>query len=151
MPLGPSSIRRAKRSVIGFAVFTNALWDDFLTWKQHAMPEAYEVIAGCTRGSTIAFYEWMNPIQSPKRICWQCRGVGYYRPILMNDGEESVHFLRDVFEVRWNVISYVNWFLSIPTAELRDVRYRCVIQAPKGVFVERLDAFFYTNFNAVGK
>jgi hypothetical protein len=39
----------------------------------------------------------------------------------MNDGEESIHFVRNIFEVRWYVVSYVNWLLAISTAELRDV------------------------------
>jgi hypothetical protein len=69
----------------------------------------------------------------------------------MNDGEEPVHFIRNVFEVRRDVVSDVNWLLAIPTSELSDIRYGCIVQGPKSVFVECLDAFFYADLNAVGK
>lgn len=47
------------------------------------------------------------------------------------------------------MISHVNGFLAITPPELRDICDSHVIQGPERIFVERLDALFQTNLNAV--
>jgi hypothetical protein len=49
----------------------------------------------------------------------------------------------------WLMIAHVYGLLSIPAAELGDIRNGGVVQSPKGVLIERLDPIFQTNLNAV--
>src|ERR1700730_5639492 len=104
------------------------------------MPHTYEVIACRPRCPTVAFNKWMNPIEPPKGVCWQLGGMIHDRPVLVNYREESIHFVRNVLEVRRNVVSYVDRFFAVSASELCDIRDRSVVQRPQGVFVERFYA-----------
>ena len=113
------------------------------------MFHADEIITSCSCCSSIAFDKRVNPIQAPKSVCRDQGRVIVKGPILVYEGEKSVHEVRDFPEVRRKVVTNVNWFLAVSPAELSNVRDRYVIQGPQGVFVERLDTFLKSNFNAI--
>jgi len=50
-----------------------------------------------------------------------------------------------------NVVADVNWFFSVPAAELSNVGNRSIVKGPKRIFVKRFDALFNANLNAIGK
>ena len=73
----------------------------------------------------------------------------YNGPVLVDEGNEPVHMIGDFPVMRRTVIPDVDRFLSISTTKLGNVRDRGVIQRPKSIFIERFDALFQANFDAV--
>jgi hypothetical protein len=53
--------------------------------------------------------------------------------------------------MRRYVISDVYWFLSKPTAKLRDIRNRYVIKGPQGIFIDCSGALLKSDLYAVCK
>ena len=73
------------------------------------------------------------------------------RPILMDEGKEQVHLMRNVL-ISWrNVVAHINRLLAIPPAKLGDVRNRRIIEGPKSVFIKRFNTFFKTYLNAISE
>ncbi len=72
----------------------------------------------------------------------------YDRPVFMNDRDEAVHFIGNVSEMRWPVISNVNRALTVTSPKLSNVCDRDRIQRPQRVLVERLDALSKAYFDA---
>lgn len=71
------------------------------------------------------------------------------RPILVDDREESIHFIRNIFEMRRNMVSYVDGLFAIAAAELSNIRDRGGIERPECVLVEGFYAFLQSNLDAV--
>ena len=63
------------------------------------------------------------------------------RPVLVKQGKETIHIVRNVFEVRRRVGSYVDGLFTVTSAELCDIGNGGVIQCPKSVLVEGFDSF----------
>src|SRR5690348_56122 len=93
----------------------------------------------------------MNPVKPPKRIGGKDRRVINDRPIFMNYRKETVHLVGHILEVWRPVISHINRFFAITAPKLRNVRNRSIIEGPKCVFVECLNPFFQSNFDAIGQ
>lgn len=70
-------------------------------------------------------------------------------PILVDDGKESVHLIGDFLKVRREVIPDIDRLLAVASAKLGNIRNSRVIQGPKRVFIEELDALLQPNLNAV--
>jgi hypothetical protein len=64
-------------------------------------------------------------------------------PILMDNGKETIHLIGDFSKVRWKVIPYIDWLLTVTSSELRNIGDSRVVQSPKGVFIEKLDSLLY--------
>jgi hypothetical protein len=47
------------------------------------------------------------------------------------------------------MVAHINRLFAIPPAKLSDVRDCRIIERPKGVFIERFDAFLKTYLNAI--
>ncbi len=73
------------------------------------------------------------------------------RPIFMNYRKETIHLVGHILEVWRFVISHVNRFFAVTAPKLRNVRDRSIVEGPKRVFVECLNAFFQPNFDAIGQ
>ena len=93
----------------------------------------------------------MNPVKPPKRIGGKDRWVIDDRPIFMNHRKETIHLVGHILEVRRFVISHVNRFFSVTATKLRNVGNRNMVEGPKRVFIECLNAFFQPNFDAIGQ
>ena len=58
----------------------------------------------CSCGSPIPFYERVNPVESPQRICRKHSGMIQYLSVFVDHGKESVHHIRDIPEMWREVI-----------------------------------------------
>src|ERR1039458_8334983 len=70
-------------------------------------------------------------------------------PILVDDRKKTVHLIGDVLKVRREVIPDIDWLFAVAPSKLGNIRDSRVIQGPKRVFIEKLDALLQANFNAV--
>src|SRR5580658_5784941 len=94
----------------------------------------------------------MNPVEPPKRISGKAGRVvtnAFYGPVFMDEREKQIHLVRNVLIAGRYVVAYVNRLLSVATAKLGDVRNGGIIQCPKSVLVERLNAFRQAYLDAV--
>jgi hypothetical protein len=57
----------------------------------------------------------------------------------------------NILEMGRDVIADINGFFAEPATKLCDVGYGRVIKGPERVLVERLNALFQADFNAVGE
>lgn len=62
----PSNVRSSQGCNVGCAIFLDALWDNFIAWKQSARAHAYHIVASGSGCSPISFYEGVDPIQPHK-------------------------------------------------------------------------------------
>ena len=70
-------------------------------------------------------------------------------PILVDNGEKTIHLIGDFSKVRWKVIPHIDWLLTVTSSKLRNIGDSCVVQSPKGVFIEKFDSLIQSNLNAV--
>lgn len=71
------------------------------------------------------------------------------RPIFVYHRKEPVHFVGNLFEVRWQVIPNVYRLFAVTASKLRNVCDRSIVQRLQSVFIERFDTLLKTNFNTV--
>ena len=57
----------------------------------------------------------------------------------------------NILEVGRDMVADINRFLPVPATKLSDVGNGSIVEGPKRVFVERLDALFDTDFDAIGE
>ena len=63
-------------------------------------------------------------------------------PDLVDYRNELIHEMRNIFEMRRDMIAYVNGLLAKPSAELRNVGYSRSIERPEHVLVKASIPFF---------
>jgi hypothetical protein len=71
------------------------------------------------------------------------------RPVLVDDGKEQIHFVRDVLKVGWDVIAHADRLFPVSSSELADVGNCGVVQCPQSVFVKSFDALLESDLYAV--
>jgi len=71
------------------------------------------------------------------------------RPYLVDYRDKLIHEIRDVFEVRRDMIADVNRLLAKPTTELCDISDSGGIERPQHVLVESLDALFQGDLDTI--
>src|SRR5260370_3535729 len=135
------AIRRLQRSDGGIPIFTNAFWNGPLASQNFALLHANEIVASGSGGSAVTLNERVNSIQIPKSKGGKAGRVLEDRPILVDDGEEGVHPSGNGIKVRRDVIAHPYRSFPVTAAELTNVGDRRIVERPKGVFVEGLDAF----------
>jgi len=70
-------------------------------------------------------------------------------PILVDYRKESIHLIGDFLEVWREVIPHIDRLLAVTSPKLRNISDGRVIQSPKCVFVEKLDALRQANLDAI--
>ena len=149
MALVPCSICCLKSSVVGVPIFPDPFRHDFLPGQQSALLQAKQVVAGGPRGSSITFYEWVNPVESPQRVRRNYRWMIQNLPVLVDYRKESIHLIGDFLEVGRAVIPHIDRLLAVTSPKLRNISDSRVVQGPKCVLVEKLDALQQANLDAI--
>ncbi|MGB7232332.1 MAG: hypothetical protein WBD19_11715 [Candidatus Acidiferrum sp.] len=134
--LVPRFVSRMKGGIVRLAIFSDALRHNLLAREQFALFQTDQVIAGGSSCPPIAFNKRVNPIQPPKGIARDPCGMIDNRPILMDHRKKSIHQVRNLLEVRRNMVPDINWILAESPSKLSNVGYCSVIQSPQCVFVE---------------
>src|ERR1700733_361547 len=119
--------------IIRASVLPYAFWNDLSSRQQPALSQAKKVVTCCSCRPSVALHKRVNPIESPKCVRWQQRWMGENVPILVYEGKEPIHFIRDILEMGRPMIADVNRLLAIAPAKLSDVRNGRGIQGPKGI------------------
>jgi hypothetical protein len=70
-------------------------------------------------------------------------------PILVDHRKEPIHLIGDFLEVWREVITHIDRLLAVTSSKLRNISDGRVIQSPKCVFVEKLDALRQANLDAI--
>src|ERR1035438_8160196 len=140
MALVPCSVCGLKSSIVGNPIFPDPFRHDFFPGQQSALLQAKQIVAGSPRGSPITFYEWVNPVESPQRVRWNHSRLIQNSPVLVDYGKEAIHLIGNFLEVRREVISHIDRLLAVTSSKLRNIGDGCVVQGPRSVFVEKLDA-----------
>ena len=69
----------------------------------------------------------------------------------MDEREEAIHQIRDIFEVGWYVLAHVDWVFSVSPSKLSYVRNGSIVERPQCVFVERIYFLLQSDFDAIGQ
>src|SRR5205823_450420 len=129
------------------SILPNSFGDYLLSSQQLAVPEAQQVVACGPCGSPVTFYERVNPVQPPERVCGKQSWMVLDFPVFVDKGIEPVHQIRDLFEVWRAMVPDINRVFPVSPAELRNVRDGSAVQRPKRIFIESLDTLLEADIN----
>jgi len=61
----PSYIGGLKGCIVRLSIFPDSLRDDLYAWQQLAMLQTKQIVTSSSRGSSVSFDEWVNPVEAP--------------------------------------------------------------------------------------
>src|ERR1035441_9513193 len=87
--------------------------------------------------------------ESPQRVRRNYRWMIQNLPVLVDYRKESIHLIGDFLEVGRAVIPHIDRLLAVTSPKLRNISDSRVVQGPKCVLVEKLDALQQANLDAI--